>query len=61
MSEQTMRGVFPILITPFDEQARIDETSLMHAGASVAAWASRIGKTEPIVDNTLSVMRNQHV
>ena len=42
MSEQTMRGVFPILITPFDEQARIDETSLMHAGALVAAWASRI-------------------
>ena len=30
MPEQTMRGVFPILITPFDEQARIDEASLRH-------------------------------
>jgi dihydrodipicolinate synthase/N-acetylneuraminate lyase len=28
MPEHTMRGVFPILITPFDEQARIDEASL---------------------------------
>jgi dihydrodipicolinate synthase/N-acetylneuraminate lyase len=28
MPEQTMSGVFPILITPFDEQARIDEASL---------------------------------
>jgi dihydrodipicolinate synthase/N-acetylneuraminate lyase len=25
-----MRGVFPILVTPFDEQARIDEESLRH-------------------------------
>jgi len=28
MTEQTMRGVFPILVTPFDEQSRIDEESL---------------------------------
>lgn len=28
MSEQIMRGVFPILVTPFDEQGRIDAESL---------------------------------
>jgi 4-hydroxy-tetrahydrodipicolinate synthase len=28
MQADTMRGVFPILITPFDEHARIDEDSL---------------------------------
>lgn len=28
MSEQPMRGMFPVLITPFDEQDRIDEDSL---------------------------------
>ena len=28
MSEKTMRGVFPILIMPFDEQSRVDEESL---------------------------------
>jgi dihydrodipicolinate synthase/N-acetylneuraminate lyase len=28
MQASTMRGVFPILITPFDEQSRIDEESL---------------------------------
>lgn len=28
MPTETMRGVFPILITPFDEQSRIDEESL---------------------------------
>jgi 4-hydroxy-tetrahydrodipicolinate synthase len=28
MQADTMRGVFPILITPFDEQAQIDEDSL---------------------------------
>ncbi|MCE2394539.1 dihydrodipicolinate synthase family protein [Candidatus Poribacteria bacterium] len=28
MSQQPMRGMFPVLITPFDEQDRIDEDSL---------------------------------
>ena len=28
MSEQPMRGMFPVLITPFDEQDQIDEDSL---------------------------------
>jgi 4-hydroxy-tetrahydrodipicolinate synthase len=28
MRQETMRGVFPILVTPFDEQARVDEESL---------------------------------
>ncbi|MEZ4868607.1 MAG: dihydrodipicolinate synthase family protein [Caldilineaceae bacterium] len=28
MPTETMRGVYPILITPFDEQSRIDEESL---------------------------------
>ncbi|MCZ6678080.1 MAG: dihydrodipicolinate synthase family protein [Candidatus Poribacteria bacterium] len=28
MSAQPMRGVFPVLVTPFDEQDRIDEDSL---------------------------------
>jgi dihydrodipicolinate synthase/N-acetylneuraminate lyase len=28
MSPGTMNGVFPILVTPFDEQARVDEDSL---------------------------------
>ena len=28
MSQQTMRGMFPVLVTPFDEQDRIDEDSL---------------------------------
>ncbi len=28
MSQQPMRGMFPVLITPFDEQERIDEASL---------------------------------
>jgi len=28
MPTQPMRGVFPILVTPFDEQSRIDEASL---------------------------------
>lgn len=28
MQTETMRGVFPILITPFEENGRIDETSL---------------------------------
>ena len=28
MSQQRMRGMFPVLITPFDEQDRIDEESL---------------------------------
>ncbi len=28
MPEQAMRGLFPILVTPFDEQDRIDEDSL---------------------------------
>ena len=28
MSEKTMRGVYPILVTPFDEKSRVDEESL---------------------------------
>ena len=28
MQADTMRGVYPILVTPFDENARLDETSL---------------------------------
>ena len=28
MSQQPMRGMFPVLVTPFDEQDRIDEDSL---------------------------------
>ncbi len=28
MCEDTMRGVVPILVTPFDEHSRIDEASL---------------------------------
>ena len=28
MSQQPMRGMFPVLITPFDDQDRIDEDSL---------------------------------
>jgi 4-hydroxy-tetrahydrodipicolinate synthase len=28
MPETTMRGVFPILVTPFDERSRVDEESL---------------------------------
>jgi dihydrodipicolinate synthase/N-acetylneuraminate lyase len=28
MPESTMRGVFPILVTPFDDQSRVDEESL---------------------------------
>src|SRR5205809_2073851 len=28
MPESAMRGVFPILVTPFDEQSRVDEESL---------------------------------
>src|ERR1044071_871752 len=28
MSTSTMRGVFPILVTPFDERGQIDEDSL---------------------------------
>jgi dihydrodipicolinate synthase/N-acetylneuraminate lyase len=28
MPERTMQGVFPILVTPFDEQSRVDEESL---------------------------------
>src|SRR5579871_4443707 len=28
MSAKTMTGVYPILVTPFDEQARIDEESV---------------------------------
>jgi 4-hydroxy-tetrahydrodipicolinate synthase len=30
MKANTMRGVFPILVTPFDEQSKIDETSLRY-------------------------------
>src|SRR6476469_3882593 len=30
MPERTMQGVFPILVTPFDEQSRVDEESLRH-------------------------------
>jgi len=30
MPTATMRGVFPILVTPFDEQGRLDEDSLRH-------------------------------
>jgi dihydrodipicolinate synthase/N-acetylneuraminate lyase len=30
MPETTMQGVFPILVTPFDEQSRVDEESLRH-------------------------------
>ncbi len=28
MQTETMRGIFPILVTPFNEQSRIDEESL---------------------------------
>lgn len=28
MQEKTMRGVYPILVTPFDEKSRVDEESL---------------------------------
>ena len=53
MSEQPMRGVFPILVTPFDERDRIDEDSLrsevdwcIEAGAHGLgiAYASEIPK-----------------
>ena len=44
MPEQTMRGVFPILITPFDEQARIDEASLRNLVAfNIAAGVHGLG------------------
>jgi 4-hydroxy-tetrahydrodipicolinate synthase len=53
MSEEPMRGVFPILVTPFDERERIDEESLrsvveFNLGAGVhglgIAFGSEIAK-----------------
>lgn len=44
MPEQLMRGVFPILITPFDEQSRIDEASLRNLVAfNIAAGVHGLG------------------
>src|SRR5215212_2869056 len=44
MPEPTMRGVFPILITPFDEQARVDEASLRNLVAfNIAAGVHGLG------------------
>jgi dihydrodipicolinate synthase/N-acetylneuraminate lyase len=44
MATGTMRGVFPILLTPFDERGRIDEESLRHlVEFNVAAGVHGLG------------------
>jgi dihydrodipicolinate synthase/N-acetylneuraminate lyase len=69
MSGPTMRGIFPILVTPFDERERIDEESLRREveftieagvhGLGLALASEMLKLTEPEREQVIRVVVDQ--